>query len=158
MNGGRVSEALIGPVCIRGIQVGEPLDVLFDAELRSVIGLEVVCRDGVHRFLPWSVGEPSADGVSISFSLALLDRPQLEYYREHALTLSRLRRLPVETAEASLAVEDVVVSSSGSVLAVVVDGADEATWIARDELVLERERLRHVGRRPAQQTAAQGAA
>ena len=148
MSGDRVSGVLAGPVCIRGIQVGEPLDVFFDADLRCAIGLEVLCRDGIHRFLPWAVGESGPAGLSISFSLALLDRPQLEYYREHALALSLLRRLPFETADGVCGIDDVVVGSGGRVLELVVDRVGQEVGFGRDAVVLERNRLLHVnGRR-----------
>jgi len=74
MSGDRVSKVSAGPVCIRGIQVGEPLDVFFDSDLRCAIALEVLCRDGIHRFLPWAVGKSGPDGLSISFSAPACER------------------------------------------------------------------------------------
>jgi hypothetical protein len=141
------------PVSIRGIQVGEPVDVFFDSELRCVLGLEVRCRDGIHRFLPWSVGETGPDGVSISFSLALLDRPQLEYYREHAIPLSRLRRLPVERTDATLPIEDVVTGAGGRIVALVVGDGGSELEIARDDVTVDGERLCYVDDRPAEPLA-----
>ncbi len=160
MSGDRVSKVLAGPVCIRGIRVGEPLDVFFDSDLRSAIGLEVLCRDGIRRFLPWAVAKSGPDGLSISFSLALLDGPQLEYYREHALTLSLLRRLPFESSEGRFGVEDVVVGGGGRILALLVEHADRQLWIERQDLVLEPDRLLHVNgrRRHAEERVAGGAA
>ena len=143
MSGDRVSKVLAGPVRIRGIQVGEPLDVFFDPDLRCAIGLEVLCRDGIHRFLPWAVAKSGPDGLSISFSLALLDRPQLDYYREHALTLSVLRRLPLDMDDGPFELEDVV-AADGRVVAVVVEQIGGQVSIARDEVVVERHRLRYV--------------
>ena len=153
MNGGRVGAALARPVSIRGIQVGEPIDAFLDADLRCVLGLEVRCRDGIHRFLPWSVGEAGPDGLSISLSLALLDRPQLEYYREHALPLSRLRRLRLERQDGVLPVEDIVTGADGLVVALVVREGVSEIEIARDKLALERERLLFVNGRPGARVA-----
>ena len=49
-------ELLRLPVRLHGIQLGRPVDVLLDAEAWRVVGLDVLCGDEVHRFLPLGRG------------------------------------------------------------------------------------------------------
>lgn len=117
-----MGEVLNRSVRIHGIDVGEPVDVLLDPDLRRVLGLEVHCRDGVNRFLPWLAGELQPDQLSVELPVALLDGPQLDYYRKHSLALNALRRLPVAGAGVPTArIEDVIVDSRGQVLALELD-------------------------------------
>ena len=131
MIGSRLGELLNRPVRIRGIDVAEPVDVLLDPELRCVLGLEVHCRDGVNRFLPWLAGQLEPEQLSVELPVTLLDGPQLEYYREHSLALNAVRRLPVAGLDGSAArVEDVIVDSSGLVRGLVVADHDGTRAIA----------------------------
>ncbi len=50
-------ELLAMPVRLHGIQLGRPVDLLLDRDARRVVGLDVLCGDGVHRFLPLPVGQ-----------------------------------------------------------------------------------------------------
>jgi hypothetical protein len=122
IEGDRAGEVLTRAVRINGIDVGEPVDVLLDPDLGCVLGLEVHCRDGVNRFLPWLAGELDAGELSIGFPLALLDQPELAYYRERALALNVLRRLPVAGSNGgSSRIADVLVESRGRIRALVVE-------------------------------------
>ena len=40
------------PVRLHGIELGRPVDLLLDRESLRVVGLDVLCGDEVHRFLP----------------------------------------------------------------------------------------------------------
>jgi hypothetical protein len=137
-----VGEVLNRSVRIHGIDVGEPVDVLLDPDLRCVLGLEVHCRDGVNRFLPWLAGELQPDELLVELPVALLDGPQLEYYREHALALNALRRLPVAGFDTPAArVEDVVVDARGRVVALEIDARRRRRTIELDRVRVETDRV-----------------
>ena len=140
--GGSVGEVLNRSVRIHGIDVGEPVDVLLDPDLRCVLGLEVHCRDGVNRFLPWLAGELQPDELLVELPVALLDGPQLEYYREQALALNALRRLPVDGFDTPAArVEDVVVDARGRVVALEIDARRRRRTIELDRVRVETDRV-----------------
>lgn len=78
-------------VSINGITVGRVVDVLLAPDRETVVGLEVRCRDGRHRFLPKAAASVRGDAIAIASPFALLDTDELDYYRERGLTL-RARR------------------------------------------------------------------
>jgi sporulation protein YlmC with PRC-barrel domain len=84
-------ELLEREVSINGIQVGRVVDVLLAPDRETVVGLEVRCNDGRHRFLPKAAASERGDVIAIDSPFALLDTDQLEYYRQNGLTL-RTRR------------------------------------------------------------------
>jgi hypothetical protein len=84
-------ELLEREVSINGIKVGRVVDVLLAPDRETVVGLEVRCHDGRHRFLPNAAASERGDGIAIASPFALLDTDQLAYYRERGLTL-RTRR------------------------------------------------------------------
>ena len=55
MRGRAAAELLSLPVRLHGIQLGRPVDALLDARVDRVLGFEVLCGDGAHRFLPFAV-------------------------------------------------------------------------------------------------------
>jgi hypothetical protein len=83
-------EALLQqPVRLRGIQLGRAVDLILDADARRVLGFDVLCGDGTHRFLPYAAADPQHDEIVVSSSLLLLDEEELDFYRERGTTLSR---------------------------------------------------------------------
>jgi hypothetical protein len=84
-------EFLEREVSINGIQVGRVVDVLLAPDRETVVGLEVRCNDGRHRFLPKPAASERGDAIAIVSPFALLDTDQLDYYRRNGLTL-RTRR------------------------------------------------------------------
>jgi sporulation protein YlmC with PRC-barrel domain len=84
-------ELLEREVSINGVQVGRVVDVLLAPDRETVVGLEVRCNDGRHRFLPKAAASERGNAIAIDSPFALLDTDQLEYYRRHGLTL-RTRR------------------------------------------------------------------
>lgn len=91
MRGLSGTELLRRPVEVRGIRIGRPVDLILDAEGRRVLGLEVLCGDGAHRFLPISAAEPHGDRIDVRSTLTLLGGAELAFYRERGTTLSALR-------------------------------------------------------------------
>jgi hypothetical protein len=87
-----VEQLLAKTVVLKGIRVGRVVDVLLGAD-EAVIGLEVRCEDGRHRFLPKAAAVERDEAIEIDSPFALLDSAELEFYREEGRTL-RTRREP----------------------------------------------------------------
>jgi hypothetical protein len=75
-------------VVMNGIQVGRVVDVILGAK-DEVIGFEVRCEDGVHRFLPRAAATRGGAAIEIDSPLSLLDTDQLDFYRQRGVTLRR---------------------------------------------------------------------
>jgi hypothetical protein len=89
---GLSTEALLGlPVRVRGIQLGRPVDVIFDRSGEQPIGLDVLCGDDQHRFLPLAAAEVRADEIAVGSALTLLTDRELAFYRAQGVTLRDLR-------------------------------------------------------------------
>lgn len=90
MSGRAASELLSLPVRMRGIQLGRPVDVLLDRTADRVLGFELRCGDGAHRFLPFAVANLRSDEIDVASALALLDERELNFYRGKSRRLSEL--------------------------------------------------------------------
>ena len=90
MSGRPAAEVLGLPVRVRGIQLGRPVEALLDASIDRLLGFEVECGDGEHRFLPLSVADLGPDEITIDSALQLIDERELDWYRRHTRRLSRL--------------------------------------------------------------------
>jgi hypothetical protein len=120
-------ELLALPVRLHGIQLCRPADLLFDREMLRAFGLDVLCGDEVHRFLPLPTAAVGADEIAIRSPLVLLEEDQLDFYRSRAVALSSLRGRGVERRGRGLGtLRDVVVAVDGELTAVIVD-ADGGT-------------------------------
>jgi hypothetical protein len=114
------------PVRLRGIQLGHAVDLLVDLPSDRVLGFDVHCGDDVHRFLPVSAVTVEEDELSVSSALTMLEEPQLEFYRERAAALSKLRGLELLRQELPVGrLLDVLVTDGGAVSAVLVDDGTE---------------------------------
>lgn len=84
-------ELLNRRVLTSGIELGRVVDVIFDETGDREIGLDVRCKDGVHRFLPIATVDVVEEDVVIDSPLLLLEKDQLDFYRTrgHALRSSR---------------------------------------------------------------------
>jgi hypothetical protein len=83
----RMHESLWQSVAMRGITVGRVVDVILDRETGKVVGFEVRCEDGRHRFLPQAAVRRGDKGIEIDSPLALLDTDQLDFYRRRGVTV-----------------------------------------------------------------------
>jgi len=113
---------LARPVRLHGIDLGRPVDVLLDREALRAVGLDILCGDDVHRFLPLPTAAISDDALTIHSPLVLLEEDELDFYRSRAFALSSLRGRPVLRAGRDAGrLRDVVLAPDGGLLAVVVD-------------------------------------
>lgn len=121
------ADRLLGrPVRAHGIRLGLPVDVILaPADGRRALGLDVLCGDGVHRFLPISAAQVGDDAIDVASTMMLLRNGELEYYRERGSTLRSLRGGAVERrGEAVGTLADLVLGAGGAIEAVVVRTAD----------------------------------
>jgi hypothetical protein len=116
-------ELLALPVRLHGIQVGRPVDLLLDRDVERAVGLDVLCGDDVHRFLPLPTAAVCSDEIRILSRFVLLEQRELDFYRSRTLALSRLRGGPVEEQNGRRVgpLRDVVVARDGRVIAAIVD-------------------------------------
>jgi hypothetical protein len=121
--GGLTGDVLLSlPLRLHGIQLGHPVDVLLDRETLRAVGLDVLCGDDVHRFLPLPTATVSDQEIAILSPLVLLEEDELAFYRSRAFALSTLRGRPVESKRSQLGkLRDVHVGNDGTLLAVVVE-------------------------------------
>jgi hypothetical protein len=117
------AELLALPVRLHGIQLGRPVDLLLDRETLRTVGLDVLCGDEVHRFLPLPTASVGDDDIAILSPLVLLEEDQLDFYRSKTFALSALRGRPVGRKGRDLgALGDVVVDPAGNLVGVLVAG------------------------------------
>jgi uncharacterized protein YrrD len=110
------------PVRLHGLQLGQPIDLLLDREAMRTVGIDVLCGDGAHRFLPLATAVVEADAINITSPLVLLEADELAFYRSRSFTLNSLRGRPVERDGATLGMlRDVIVATDGELAAVVVE-------------------------------------
>ena len=103
-------------VTSRGIALGRPVDLLLDAGLLQALGLEVLCLDGLHRFLPWLACRPSARSIEVGDPLSLLENGVADYYRRGGLSLRELQRSGAPITGAPI--DDVELDEDGRALLV----------------------------------------
>jgi sporulation protein YlmC with PRC-barrel domain len=82
-----VEELLRQSVVLKGVRIGVVVDVILENENGDVVGFEVRCEDGRHRFLPQAAANRNDSTIEIDTPLALLDSEQLAYYRKRGRTL-----------------------------------------------------------------------
>ena len=118
----KATELLRREVRFRGIRLGVSVDVLFDAPLARVLGLDVLCGDGARRFLPLAAGELDDESVRVDSALVLSDG---SFYRQRGRALSELREQAVrEHGEERGRLDDVLLDRDGSVVAFRVRAGD----------------------------------
>jgi hypothetical protein len=129
-------ELLRRPVRLRGIQLGWPVDVLLHPSEPHALGLDVLCGDDWHRFLPVSAADVRDDHVEAASSLVLLDLRADSVYRLQARPLSALRGTPIE-GQGPL--QDVVLGPSWRIVELVLE---EGRRVPLDGIVLPALRSR----------------
>ena len=113
------------PVRLAGIDVGRAVDLILDPGQGRVLGLEVLCRDDVHRFLPLAAAEVDGEEIRLSSAFALMDDTGFEFYRGRASSLRTLKGTHLTRGAEDLGtLRDVVVSSEGEIEAFLVQVGD----------------------------------
>jgi hypothetical protein len=122
-------EAILSlPLELHGIELGRPVDLLLDRETLRVVGLDILCGDEVHRFLPLPTAK-IADALTIHSPLVLLEEDELGFYRARAFTLKSLRGKPVMKKQRSLGkLRDVVFAADGELRAVRLEDGTEIQY------------------------------
>ena len=114
-------ELLRLPVRLHGLQLGRPVDLLLDPDAKRAVGLDLLCGDEVHRFLPLPTAAVGRDEIRILSPFVLLEQRELDFYRARTLALSRLRGRPVERHGRKIGLlQDVVVAGAGQLVAAIV--------------------------------------
>lgn len=138
MNRFSAESLLRRPVRVDGLKLGHPVDVVIDREARRVLGLEVLCGDDAHRFLPLSAARIDSDHIAVGSALTLLSADELAFYRKRGTTTRQLRGALVTRKRRELGqFEDVVASADGAIVELVVAGGirvpmDESVRIQSD--------------------------
>jgi hypothetical protein len=107
------------PVRVRGIQVGHAVDLLLHPTEPRALGLDVLCRDDRHRFLPLSAATLHEDRIEAASPLVLLDLREDGFYRREARALAELRGIPLAGGRT---LQDVVLGDRWSIEELVLDG------------------------------------
>ena len=114
-------ELLRLPVRLHGLQLGRPVDLLLDPDAKRAVGLDLLCGDEVHRFLPLPTAAVGHDEIRILSPFVLLEQHELDFYRARTLSLGRLRGRPVERNGRKIGLlQDVVVDGAGQLVAAIV--------------------------------------
>ena len=118
----RTGDELLGlPVRLHGVQLGRAVDLLLDPNAQRAVGLDLLCGDEVHRFLPLPTAAIGDEEIRILSPFVVLEQHELDFYRSHTLALSRLRGRTVERHGRKVGLlQDVVVAEDGQLVAAIV--------------------------------------
>jgi len=113
------------PVRLAGTDIGHAVDLILDPGQGRALGLDVLCRDEVHRFLPLAAADLGDGVIELSSAFALVDDSSFEFYRGRTSSLRTLKGRHVAQAGDDLGVlRDVVLSAAGDLEAFVVETED----------------------------------
>jgi hypothetical protein len=118
---GRSGDALLLlPIRLHGMAIGRAVDLIVDPDGR-ILGVDVLCRDEQHRFLPLAAAELLEDEIRVESALTLLEDRELAFYRARGRTLTGLRGSTVLHGDKPAGpLRDVVVGDGGAIKALVV--------------------------------------
>jgi hypothetical protein len=132
--GGLTGDELLRlPVRVRGIHVGHAVDVLLHPSKPQALGLDVLCADARHRFLPLSAATVEDDELQAASALVLLDLRNDSFYRREARALSELRGAPVRGRSR---LRDIVLGQDWSIAELVLDDERGESRVSLDGIVL----------------------
>jgi hypothetical protein len=114
------------PVRLHGIDVGRPVDVIMAPGLDRALGLDVLCGDAAHRFLPLSAASIDAKEIRLSSALTLIEDASF-YLRRGAGYRAALGHAIVRNGQQLGVLRDLVLGTDGSVTELVVESPDGAT-------------------------------
>jgi hypothetical protein len=116
-------DVLLGrAVRLHGVHLGRPVDLLLDREAERVVGMDVLCGDEVHRFLPLPTAAVGDDAIAIHSPLVLLEEDELDFYRARTFKLSSLRGRAVQRDGRDVGkLRDVVLHTDGRLVAAILE-------------------------------------
>ena len=116
-------DTLLGlAVRLHGVHLGRPVDILLDRDGERVVGLDVLCGDDVHRFLPLPTAAVGDDAIAIHSPLVLMEDDELAFYRARTFTLSSLRgRAVLRDGREVGKLQDVVLRRDGELVTAILD-------------------------------------
>jgi hypothetical protein len=119
-------EEVLGlPVRLHGLNLARPVDLLLDRDGLRVVGLDVLCGDDEHRFLPLPTAAIGDGALTIHSPLVLLEQDELDFYRARAFALSSLRGRAVTKRGKDVGkLRDVVFAPGGELLEVVLQSGE----------------------------------
>ena len=130
----RSDEVLGLPVRLHGIQLGRPVDVLLDREDLRVLGFDLLCGDGVHRFLPLPTAVVGSEEITIRSPLVLLEEDELAFYQARSFGLASLRGAAVDRANPNGGLlKEIVFGRDGALTELLVDENAGETLVPFDE-------------------------
>lgn len=145
-------ELLRLPIRVQGVKFGRAVDVLLHPTDPRALGIDVLCRDDRHRFLPLAAATVGPAGVEVSSALVLLDLGEDSIYRLEARSLGDLRGTPLV---GSSALQDVVLGPDWAIVQLVLEDAEGRRSVPLDGLGLpprgrprRADRLPRRGKRP----------
>ena len=125
------------PVRVRGIDVGHAVDVFVDTQAWRVLGLDVLCRDDAHRFLPLTAARVGDEEIAVASALTMLAEDELAFYRRRATTLRALRgKRVLDRGRDAGALEDVLVEPGGEITELALTNGRSQTTLAAGERVV----------------------
>src|SRR4051794_26976367 len=101
------------PVRLNGIDVGRPVDVIMAPALDRALGLDVLCGDSAHRFLPLSAARIGAHEITLTSALTLIE--DASFYPRRGAGYRAARGHAIEQKGRPLGVlRDLVLGTDGS--------------------------------------------
>jgi hypothetical protein len=109
-------------VRLHGVHLGRPVDLLLDRDGERVVGIDVLCGDEAHRFLPLPTAAVGDDAIAIHSPLVLMEEDELDFYRARTFRLSALRGRAVHRDGREVGkLRDVVLRNGGELVAAILD-------------------------------------
>jgi hypothetical protein len=116
------SELLRLPVRLRGIRLGQPVDLLLAPAAWRAVGFVVRCGDASERFLAYAAADLGSREIAVPSALLLLE--DVEFYRRRARSLRALLGASVTGRAGQLGeLRDVLLERDGRVRSLVVAAA-----------------------------------
>jgi hypothetical protein len=110
------------PVRLHGVHLGRPVDLLLDRNGERLVGIDVLCGDETHRFLPLPTAAVGDDAIAIHSPLVLLEEDELDFYHARTFRLSALRGRAVQRDGRDVGkLHDIVLRRDGQLVAAILD-------------------------------------
>jgi hypothetical protein len=117
------TELLLLPVQLEKIRLGQPVDLLLDAEAWRTLGFVVLCGDESQRFLPHAAADLRDAEIAVGSALLLLE--DVEFYRGRSRSFRALLGGSVASGQRELGeLRDLLIARDGSVSALLVKHDD----------------------------------